>query len=150
MTERNSESTSGNSGRTKREAVFAWFRSSSFKCLLMDIVAFVLILILFFLVCVPKKYSLSVGSISHDTINATKDIVDTVSTEEKKNAAASLVEPTYRFQQGVKEEVMNALSDSFDELRTIQQYGITLRTEEKNRPNSFSEEQKSDRYAAPG
>ena len=96
MTERRSDSTSGKSDLSKREKIILWFRSSSFKCMLMDIVTFVLILILFFLVCVPKKYDLSVGSISHDTINATKDIVDVVSTEEKKNAAAALVEPLHK------------------------------------------------------
>ncbi len=123
------------------EPAVSWFRSSAFKCILMDILTFSIILVLFFLVCVPKKYNLSVGSISHDTINAPKDVVDEVSTQEKKNAAAALVEPTYRFQQGVKEEVMTALGNAFDELRTIQQYGLTLRTENNRHPNSFSEEE---------
>ena len=127
--------------RSKGEAFMAWLRSAGFKCILMEIGAFALILIIFFLVCVPKKYTLSVGSISHDTINATKDVVDEVTTEDKKSAAASTVEPTYRFQQGVKEEVMLALNDAFDELRTIQQYGLTLRSESSTRLNSFSEEE---------
>ena len=141
MTESGTDNISVVKKHSRRDSILAWFRSSSFKCILMDFVTFVLILILFFLVCVPKKYSLSVGSISHDTINATKDVVDEVSTEEKKNAAAAQVEPTYRFQQGVKEEVMTALNDSFDELKTIQQYGITLRSGDKSRPNSFSEDE---------
>ena len=127
--------------RSKGEALLAWLRSPVFKCILMEIGAFALILIIFFLVCVPKKYTLSVGSISHDTINATKDVVDEVTTEDKKSAAAATVEPTYRFQQGVKEEVMLALNDAFDELRTIQQYGLTLRSESSIRLNSFSEEE---------
>jgi membrane-associated HD superfamily phosphohydrolase len=125
----------------RREKVFGWFHSPSFKCFLMDLVSFLLILVMFFFVCVPKKYSLSVGSISHDTINATKDVVDEVGTQEKKNAAAAQVEPTYRFQQGIKEEVMSSLSNSFNELRTIQQYGLTLRSSERSRPNSFSEDE---------
>ena len=66
------------------EPAVSWFRSSAFKCILMDILTFSIILVLFFLVCVPKKYNLSVGSISHDTINAPKDVVDEVSTQEKK------------------------------------------------------------------
>ena len=127
--------------RSKGESLLAWLRSPVFKCILMEIGAFALILIIFFLVCVPKKYTLSVGSISHDTINATKDVVDEVTTEDKKSAAAATVEPTYRFQQGVKEEVMLALNDAFDELRTIQQYGLTLRSESSIRLNSFSEEE---------
>ena len=140
MTEQPSHTSIENGGK-KQESILNWFRSPSFKCFIMDVVTFILILIIFFFVCVPRKYSLTIGSISRDTINATKDVVDEVSTQEKKNAAAALVEPTYRFQQGVKEEVMTSLSDSFDELRTIQQYGITLRSGEKAHPNSFSEDE---------
>ncbi len=118
-----------------------WIHSASSRCFLMYLLTSLLILLLFFLVCVPKKYSLSVGSISHDTINATKDVVDEVNTQEKKNAAAAAVEPTYRFQQGVKEEVLINLGKAFDELRTIQQYGVTLRTENSTHPSSFSEDE---------
>ena len=115
MTERNADNTSVEKNGSLRGRILKWFRSPSCMCFLMDLVTFFLILIIFFLVCVPKKYSLSVGSISHDTINATKDVVDEVGTEEKKNAAAAQVEPTYRFQQGVKEEVMNALGAAADD-----------------------------------
>ena len=125
--------------QSKYETAAQWFRSSAFKCILMYLFSFALILLLFFLVCVPKKYDLSVGKISHDTINATKDVVDEVSTEEKRAAAANMVEPTYRFQQDVKAEVMKLLDDAFNELRIIQQYGQTLRTDSNTRPNSFSE-----------
>ena len=97
---------------TAGSGLVGWLRSSAFKCILMDIAAFALILVLFFLVCVPKKYNLSVGSISHDTINATKDVVDEITTQKNKDDAAALVEPTYRFQQGVKEEVLKALRDA--------------------------------------
>ena len=63
-----------------QSGLIGWLKSSSFKCVLMDIAAFLIILVLFFLVCVPKKYNLSVGSISHDTINAPKDVVDEIRT----------------------------------------------------------------------
>lgn len=141
MTESAVNNSSTGKNPAHKNKIIGWFRTSAFKCVLMDVVTFALILIIFFLICVPKKYNLSVGSISHDTINATKDVIDEVSTQEKKNAAAALVEPTYRFQQDVKEEVMNALNSTFAELRTIQQYGITLRNENNMRPNSFSEEE---------
>lgn len=141
MTESAVNNSSTGKNPARKNKIIGWFRTSAFKCVLMDVVTFALILIIFFLICVPKKYNLSVGSISHDTINATKDVIDEVSTQEKKNAAAALVEPTYRFQQDVKEEVMNALNSTFAELRTIQQYGITLRNENNKRPNSFSEEE---------
>ncbi len=121
-----------------------WLHSSKSVCALMILGAFLIVIAVFFCVCTPKKYDLRVGSISHETIDATKDIVDEVMTEEKRNAAAETVEPTYHFQQGVKEEVLSSLASAFQELRTVQQYGLTLRSEDSqtirtNRP--FSEEE---------
>lgn len=141
MTDSSSRKLSSDEKHSSGARIIQWLKSSFFRCCLMDAAAVALILCLFFAVCVPKKYDLSVGSISHDTINATKDVIDEVTTQEKKNAAAALVEPTYRFQQGVKEEVMSSLSKAFSELRTIQQYGITLRSEESIRPEAFSEDE---------
>ena len=124
-----------------RVKLVQWLRSSSFKCILMDLLAFLLILILFFFVCIPKKYSLSVGSISRYTINATQDVIDIVTTQKNKDDAAALVEPSYKFQQDAKEEVLASLSDAFDKLRIIQQYGFTLREENTTRRNSFTEDE---------
>ena len=131
------------SPKEEKHAVKDFIHSSSFKCTLLIFGAFLVILAFFFCVSTPRKYDLKIGSISHVTINATKDIVDEVTTEEKRNTAADLVEPSYRFQQGVKEEVLSSLDNTFNELRTIQQYGLTLRTDHSasfsGRP--FSEEE---------
>ena len=113
--------------KTNRHIIIEWFHSSSSKCTLLVLVSFLMVLGIYLCVCTPKKYDLRVGSISHVTIDATKDVVDEVTTEEKRSAAADTVVPTYRFQQGVKEEVLSSLSEAFQELRTIQQYGLTLR-----------------------
>ena len=110
----------------------------------MIVVAFLIIIVVFFCVCTPKKYDLRVGAISHVTVDATKDIVDEVTTEEKRNAAAETVEPSYRFQQGVKEEVLSSLDQAFQELRTVQQYGLTLRSDDQQTSRSirpFSEDE---------
>lgn len=128
----------------KRRRFGEWLHSSSCICALLILAAFLFILGIFLCVCTPKKYNLTVGAISHVTVDATKDIVDEVSTEEKKNAAADTIEPSYLFQQGVKEEVLSSLASAFQEMRTIQQYGVTLRSGDDNgaaynRP--FSEEE---------
>ena len=110
----------------------------------MILVAFLIIIAVFFCVCTPKKYDLRVGAISHVTVDATKDIVDEVTTEEKRNASAETVEPSYRFQQGVKEEVLSSLAEAFQELRTVQQYGLTLRSDDQQSTRStrpFSEDE---------
>ena len=72
----------------RKHTIQDYIRSSTCKCSLLVFGAFVIILALFFCVCTPRKYDLKVGSISHVTINATKDVVDEVTTEEKRNAAA--------------------------------------------------------------
>ena len=121
-----------------------WLHSSKSICAMMILGTFLIVIVIFFCVCTPRKYDLRVGSISHETIDATKDIVDEVTTEEKRNAAAETVEPTYHFQQGVKEEVLSSLGSAFQELRTIQQYGLTLRSDKDLSSRSarpFSEEE---------
>ena len=130
--------------KNKKRLIHDWFHSSSSVCALMIVVAFLIIIAVFFCVCTPKKYDLRVGAISHVTVDATKDIVDEVTTEEKRNAAADTVEPSYRFQQGVKEEVLSSLDEAFQELRTVQQYGLTLRSDDNQniRPTRpFSEDE---------
>ena len=116
--------------RSNHRSFSEYIKSSSFKCLLMMIISGLILFIIFFAVCTPRQYDLKVGSISHETINATKDVVDEVATEEKKAAAANTVEATYRFQEGVKEEVLTAITNYFNQLRTIQQYGVTLNGDE--------------------
>ena len=130
-------------GEVKKNRIKTWLHSSSSKCVLLLIGTFLILVILFFFVCAPRKYDLSVGSISHVTVDATKEVIDEVTTEEKRAAAEATVEPTYRFQQGVKEEVLSSLEDTFNELRTIQQYGITLKKNGSVHSyyRSFSEEE---------
>lgn len=103
-----------------------WIGSLRVKNILILVCSLLIFFGLYCLVCSPKQYDLSVGSISRDTINATKDVVDEITTEEKRQAAANAVEPTYRFQDGVKEEVLSSIDNIFSELRTVQQYGQTL------------------------
>ena len=130
--------------KVNRHRMGEWLHSSSSKCVLLVLITFFIILAIYLCVCTPRKYDLRVGSISHVTVDATKDVVDEVTTEEKRNAAADMVVPTYRFQQGVKEEVLASLSEVFQELRTIQQYGLTLRSgkdQQKASSRPFSEEE---------
>ena len=135
---------SSKSSKAEKHPFRDWLHSSSSICSLLIFGAFLIVLIVFFCVCTPIKYDLRVGSISHATIDAPKDVIDEVTTEEKRNAVAEQVEPAYRFQQGVKEEVLSSLDTAFQEMRTIQQYGLTLRDDDvkgsySGRP--FSEEE---------
>ena len=127
----------------RKNSFTEWLHSPSCKCALLLFGTFLILLALFFFICAPRKYDLRVGSISHVTVDAPKDVVDEVTTEEKRAAAEATVEPTYRFQQGVKEEVLTSLDNTFNELRTIQQYGVTLKNDDSVHRyyRSFSEEE---------
>ena len=116
-----------------------WLRSNSFKCSLIVFFATVAAFGIYCTVVAPKQYDLSVGSIAHETINATKDVIDEVTTEERRQAAAAAVEPTYQFQEGIKEEVLNSLSSVFSELRTVQQYASTLQPGSEPDNTSFTD-----------
>ena len=121
---------SGHSEEKTKKKDEKWFRSPPFRCALLFILTFLILFGIYFSVFTPRKYDFKVGSISHETINATKDVVDEVSTEEKRQAAANAIEPTYHFQADVKEEVLASLKDVFGELRTVQQYGLTLQSDD--------------------
>lgn len=116
-----------------------WFKSTHFRNTLIVACSYLIIFGLYCLVCAPKQYDLSVGAISRETINATKDVVDEVTTEEKRQAAANAVEPTYRFQEGIKEEVISSLNTIFGELRTVQQYAQTLQDDAGKPKTAFSD-----------
>ena len=126
-------------GKKPFHRIWAWLKTESAKNTAIILCSSVLIFGLYCLVCAPKQYDLSVGSISRDTINATKDVVDEVTTEEKRQQAANAVEPTYRFQEGIKEEVISNLNAVFGELRTVQQYAQTLQDDTGHARTSFSD-----------
>ena len=108
-----------------------WLHSGEAKCTGLILLGTLLIFGLFCLSSAPTRYDLTVGAISHQTITATKDVEDTIATEERRRTAAASVEPTYHQLEGASEEVMDALDTVFGELRLAQQYGQSLRGEEE-------------------
>ena len=95
----------------------AWSHTSAARSTLWIVIATLILGTIFYAACAPKRYSLTVGSISHQTITATRDVVDEIATEERRKAAANAVEPTYHLAEGVSDEVMTNLGDIFAELR---------------------------------
>lgn len=83
-------------------------------------------LALFMVAIAPVRYRLQVGMVPPSTISATKDVVDELSTEQKRQEAAAQVTPTYQFKEGVTEAVMADFDQIFAQLRVVHQYGETL------------------------
>lgn len=127
--------------RASFKGVKGWLHSVEARCALIFLLGSLALLAMFCAASAPERYKLEVGSISHTTITATKDVVDELTTETRRNAAANAVEPSYHLQVGASEEVLAALDMIFDEMRTVQQYGVTLHQGAVSRTQEFAEEE---------
>ncbi len=125
MLRRKSEKNHGQKWGMRR--LSAWLHGSSARCLMVIAAGSLLLYMLFSFACMSDRYSLQVGDIAHQTINATKEVEDTVATEQNRKAAAAAVESSYHLQEGANEAVLEALDEIFVELSYVQQYGQNLR-----------------------
>jgi len=103
-----------------------WLKKKETRCYIIFVAGALILLGILCLGSSPERYDLSVGSISHETITATRDVEDIIATEERRAAAANSVEPIYHPVEGASEEVLAHLDAVMLELRSVQQYGATL------------------------
>ena len=104
-----------------------WLHSDAFKCVLMDIAASLIIMVILFFVCVPKKYDLTINSIAPETIKATKDVTDEVTTRKRREDAAQEAAANLDYNKYITEDLLSYLKSATDELSEVQQYGQSLR-----------------------
>ena len=102
------------------------FRSADALRTLICALGTAVVIVLFEVAIVPMRYNLQVGMVPTTTISATKDVVDELSTEQRRKEAAAQVTPTYRYQEGITEQVMNDFDRIFAQLRSVRQYAGTL------------------------
>ena len=113
-------------GKNRKRAARDYLRSSFITRALICLLGTAVIMILFEAAIVPMRYNLEVGMVPTSTIAATKDVVDELSTQRKREEAAAQVTPTYRFQEGVTESVMDHFDQVFAQLRAVRQYAAML------------------------
>ena len=79
----------------------------------------------------PERFDLRVGDIANKTITASKDVVDEVTTRQRRDVAALQVAAVYKSikDEDVAGEVQTALQDVFVDLRAVQMQGDTLRAQ---------------------
>ncbi|MDO5326466.1 MAG: HDIG domain-containing protein [Clostridia bacterium] len=112
----------GKTAKRKKLSLREYLRSSSALRVLICIIAVVAVMAVFEAAIVPMRYSLEIGMVPPSTIAATKDVVDELSTEQKRAEAAAMVMPTYRYQEGVAEEVFSDFEKIISEMRAVVQY----------------------------
>lgn len=87
---------------------------------LICLAAYVALLGLLFSGVTPQQYDIQVGAPAPIQILATKDVLDTVTTDALREAAAAAVEPSYKSADpNVVTEVMQDLNAEFDRLRDL-------------------------------
>lgn len=133
--------------KTLVHALQKHLRGFDTRCMLVLLISMLVMMATLCAASAPKRYKLSVGAISNQTITANKDVIDEITTEERRQAAAAAVEPTYQHKPGASEAVITALNNVMTELRTVQQYGQTLRSDEQPqhewRQRTFNEDELS-------
>ena len=107
--------------------------------LLICVLGTAILMAIYVVAIVPVRYDLRVGMVPGATITATKDVEDTMATERARLQAANAVTPTYRYQEGVTEQVLADFDAVFNELRMVSQYARTLPDQSATRKYSREE-----------
>jgi len=103
-----------------------------------------LIALLCITVVSPERYDLRAGDIAKQTITASKDVVDEVTTRQRQDAAANQVHVVSYKDESVAGEVIRALYAACNEIRAVRQLGQdileTLGGEEPPDADAFTEQ----------
>ena len=101
---------------------------------------YAVLLLICFLAVSPEQYDLSVGDVAPKTITASKDTVDEITTQRRRQAAADAVSPVYFKDETVADAVMRDVETVFSELRAVRELGTQIRAGWTDEHASFTEE----------
>ncbi len=72
----------------------------------------------------PDRYDLRVGQVSPITITASRDVEDTLATQQLRNEAIAQVQPTYITDTEIQTKVMSNLENAFNRLETVRKWSV--------------------------
>ncbi|MFY9177252.1 MAG: HDIG domain-containing metalloprotein [Caldicoprobacterales bacterium] len=98
-----------------------FIQSPKFLGTVLAIVNYIVIFTILMASMLPKQYSLKVGDILHNPISATRDVEDTIATEELRQAARESVSNIYRFDEHITEGVIIEVEQIFDQIESARQ-----------------------------
>ena len=101
---------------------------------------YALMLVICLLAIAPEKYDLHVGDVAPKTITASKDTVDEMTTERRRQAAANGVSPVYYKDDTISDTVLAEMESVFSELRAVRELGTQIRQGWENGEGVFVEE----------
>ena len=91
---------------------------------LMGAATYLILLAMLFAVSTPEQYDLRAGQVSPITITASKDVEDTVTTQQLIDEAMAAVQSTYWLDETVEPAVLESLQNAFDGLNAIRQMEV--------------------------
>ena len=112
--------------RKRLKRIAAYFDTPNFRGIAIMVVGTLLAATAFVLSLTPVRYNLVAGMVPNATIAATRDVVDEVTTDHNRRLAASNVTPTYRYQDGVTEQVLSKIDEVYLQLSAVRQYAQNL------------------------
>ncbi len=75
-------------------------------------------------VITPDRYDLRVGQVSPITITASRDVEDTLATQQLRNEAIAQVQPTYITDTEIQTKVLGNLENAFSRLETVRGWSV--------------------------
>ncbi len=96
-------------------------RPPAFMSLMVAIVAYVVLFGMISMSVAPERYDLRVGEVAKTTITASKDVEDTVTTEQMRSEAERAVKPSYNSDDTVMPTVMEAMEAAMAEVDVLPQ-----------------------------
>lgn len=100
---------------------------------------YALLLVVCLLAISPERYDLSVGDVAPQTITASRDIVDEITTERRRNAAAASVTPVYYKDETISDTVLSDMDAVFSELRAVRELGAQIQQSWEEGEGSYNE-----------
>ncbi len=123
----------------KKEATWIDSLSLRVRQVLFAAATYLLLLLVCLLAISPEKYDLSVGDVAPQTITASKDIVDEITTERRRVAAANAVSPVYYKDDTISDTVLADMETVFSELRAVRELGAQIQANWPEGEGSYSE-----------
>lgn len=97
---------------------------SIFSSLIIGLVTYLALYAMLVATISPDQYDLRVGQVSPITITASRDVEDTLATQQLRDAAMSAVQPIYYTDSEAQNKVMDNLNSAFLRLETVRGWTV--------------------------
>lgn len=124
----------------KKSAAWIDSLSARLKQVLFAALTYLVLLLICFLTISPEQYDLSVGDVAPKTITASRDIVDEITTNRRRQQAADAVSPVYYKDDTVSDAVLADLDAAFSELRAVRELAAQIQSGWTEADAAFTDE----------